>query len=237
MGTVVKDGKPAGEAGFYGSAINGSAGNKWANKIATIEIANDHVAFVKDGKTFDYCAICGDSMLSVTGIKDKTFAGSSVTQEGLTVKVGDDVLKEGTDYEVEYKDNVDAGTASLTIKALEGGSYKLSGDVTESFKIAKSAAKITKFTPGTKTYSAKKKTKKLAAKKTFKLSATALGGAKVTYAKKSGNKKITISKAGKVTVKKGLKKGTYTVKVKVNVAATANTNKGTIIKTFKVKVK
>ena len=43
------------------------------------------------------------------------------------------------------------------------------------------------------------------------------------YAKASGNKKITIAKkTGKVTVRKGLKKGTYKVKIKVKAAGTGN---------------
>jgi hypothetical protein len=59
---------------------------------------------------------------------------------------------------------------------------------------------------------------------------------KVTFKKLSGNKKITVSKAGKVTVKKGLKKGkTYTVKVKVTSAKTAKY--AAISKTVKLKVK
>ena len=59
---------------------------------------------------------------------------------------------------------------------------------------------------------------------------------KVTFKKLSGNKKITVSKAGKVTVKKGLKKGkTYTVKVKVTSAKTKKY--AAISKTVKLKVK
>ena len=59
---------------------------------------------------------------------------------------------------------------------------------------------------------------------------------KVTFKKIKGNKKITVSKTGKVTVKKGLKKGsTYTVKVKVTSAKTAKYAK--ITKTVKLKVK
>ena len=45
---------------------------------------------------------------------------------------------------------------------------------------------------------------------------------KVTFKKASGNKKITVVKSGKITVKKGLKKGTYKVKVKVTAAGNAN---------------
>ena len=59
----------------------------------------------------------------------------------------------------------------------------------------------------------------------------------VTYTKVSGNKKITVSPTGKVTVKKKLKRGTY--KIKVNVTAAGNTRYNAMTKTvvFKVKVK
>jgi len=59
----------------------------------------------------------------------------------------------------------------------------------------------------------------------------------VTYGKKSGNKKITVSKAGKVTVKKGLKKGTYKVKVNVTAAGDANHNAVTKLATVRIRVK
>ena len=75
---------------------------------------------------------------------------------------------------------------------------------------------------------------------TLKRSAViSLTGAKgtVTYVKSSGNKKITISKAGKVTVKRGLKKGTYKVKVKVKAAGNTNYKALTKIVTFTIKVK
>ena len=56
--------------------------------------------------------------------------------------------------------------------------------------------------------------------------------------KYNGNSKITIAKStGKVTVKKGLKKGTYKVKVKVKAAGTSNYNALTKTVTFTIKVK
>ena len=58
----------------------------------------------------------------------------------------------------------------------------------------------------------------------------------VTYKKVKGSKKIAIAKDGKVTVKKGIKKGTYKVKVKVIAAGNANYKKRTRTVTFKVKV-
>ena len=45
----------------------------------------------------------------------------------------------------------------------------------------------------------------------------------MTYAKASGNKKISINKStGKITVAKGLGKGTYKVKVKIRANGNAN---------------
>ena len=61
----------------------------------------------------------------------------------------------------------------------------------------------------------------------------------MTYAKVSGNRKITVSKTtGKVTIRKGLKKGTYSMKVRVKAAGSDN-YKPSAWKTvtFKVRVK
>jgi flagellar hook assembly protein FlgD len=57
-----------------------------------------------------------------------------------------------------------------------------------------------------------KKNTTFTAAKAFKIT-NAKGS--LSYAKSSGDKKITVAKNGKVTVKKGLKKGKYTVKIKV----------------------
>lgn len=60
----------------------------------------------------------------------------------------------------------------------------------------------------------------------------------VTYTKISGKKKITVdTKTGKVTIKKGLKKGTYKIKVKVTAAGTTTYGAKTVTKTFKIRVK
>ena len=61
---------------------------------------------------------------------------------------------------------------------------------------------------------------------------------KLSFKKSSGNKKIKVDKkTGKITLSKGLKKGTYKVKVKVTAAGDNNHNEGTTTVTFKVKVK
>ena len=80
----------------------------------------------------------------------------------------------------------------------------------------------------------KKATQKLAVSKVLTVKKAA--GA-VTYTKRSGNKKITIAyKTGKVTVQKGLKKGTYKVKVLVQAAGNDRFIAGYKMVTFKIKV-
>ena len=60
----------------------------------------------------------------------------------------------------------------------------------------------------------------------------------VTYVKKSGQKKIVIAKkTGRVTVKKGLKKGTYRIKVKVQAAGNSSYLPSSVkTVTFKIKI-
>ena len=65
--------------------------------------------------------------------------------------------------------------------------------------------------------SLKKKNKSIARKDAISVN-KAKG--KVTYKKKSGNKKIKVSSSGKITVGKGLKKGKYEIKVQVMAAGT-----------------
>lgn len=77
---------------------------------------------------------------------------------------------------------------------------------------------FTKAPAGTTTYKAKKSTKKLAKNKTITVQAVANDGVPVYYKLVNANSKITIDKnTGKITIKKGLKKGTYTFKVKAYV--------------------
>lgn len=80
----------------------------------------------------------------------------------------------------------------------------------------------------------KKKNVTIAAKKAFTVKKTV---GKVTYKKVSGNKKIIISKAGKIMVKKGLKKGNYKIKVKVTAAGNKSykTKSKTVALTIAVK--
>ena len=68
----------------------------------------------------------------VTGISDRQYTGQPITQD-LKVKVGKKTLRKGDDYSVSYSNNVNVGTATLTIKGK--GNYK--GKNTKSFRINK----------------------------------------------------------------------------------------------------
>ena len=82
----------------------------------------------------------------------------------------------------------------------------------------------------------RKKAQKISASKLYSFSNPGVGTH--LFAKSSGNKKITVSGNGVITVKKGLKKGTYTVKVKVMATGDQTTaNTSWQIVTVKVKVK
>ena len=67
---------------------------------------------------------------TVTGIVAKDYTGSAVTQKP-TVKVGGVVLQAGTDYTLSYKNNVNPGTATVTIT----GKGNYTGSLSRTFKI------------------------------------------------------------------------------------------------------
>ena len=127
-----------------------------------------------------------------------------------------------------------AGTYTVYYKVVGDENHNDSAVQSVKVTIAK-AANTLNAKAKSKTVSAKSKKKTtIKANKAFKV--TKAQG-KVAYKKTSGNKKITVTSNGKITVKKGLKKGTYTVKVKVTAAGNANYNKATKTVTIKVKVK
>lgn len=72
--------------------------------------------------------------------------------------------------------------------------------------------------------------------KSFSINAETDTEAKLTYSKTSGNSKITVSKSGKVTVKKGLSAGTYKVKVKIKSQGTNASYAKTFTKTLTIKI-
>lgn len=65
-------------------------------------------------------------------VKNATFTGSAIKSD-VDVRLGNVTLKEGSHYTLSYKNNVNAGTAQVTIS----GKGSLEGAVTKDFTIAK----------------------------------------------------------------------------------------------------
>ncbi|SFB07806.1 hypothetical protein SAMN05216249_108106 [Acetitomaculum ruminis DSM 5522] len=59
----------------------------------------------------------------------------------------------------------------------------------------------------------------------------------ITFTKKGGDKKIIVSQDGKITVKKGLKKGNYKITITINFKGLANIDKKAVEKTITLKIK
>ena len=84
---------------------------------------------------------------TVSGISTKAFTGKAITQN-VTVKVGNTVLKNGTDYTVSYSNNKKVGKATVKIT----GKGKYGGVITKTFKINPEKQEIQKLTAKSKAF-------------------------------------------------------------------------------------
>ena len=162
------------------------------------------------------------------------------------------ILKEGVDYTVSYRNNVNVGKGTIIIEGLgifEGtieetfsivspvGSEDPTGSTPSDPSVKKKAnpLKVTVKKPTVKASKVKRKTQTIKASKSFAIK-NAQGT--VTFKKKSGDKKLSInSKTGTITVKKGTNKGIHKMKVTVTAAGNDNYEAGTKTVNVKVKVK
>ena len=96
----------------------------YGNAIITATTANGKEATCKVNV---YAAI---DDCNVSKIQSQTYTGKAL-QPVVTVKDGDKILSEGIDYTVTYEDNVNVGTASVTIT----GKGNYTGTITKTFKI------------------------------------------------------------------------------------------------------
>ncbi|MDO4890466.1 MAG: hypothetical protein Q3963_03810 [Coriobacteriaceae bacterium] len=128
-------------------------------------------------------------------------------------------LQKGTYYlRFSNKSENDDASCWVAVEQSSGATAKAANPMTVKAKTVKAKAKKKTIIKKAKAFTVKK------------------AQGKVTFKKTSGNKKITVSKAGNVTVKKGLKKG-KTYKVKVKVKAAGNDNYKSAAKTVTLKVK
>ena len=162
-----------------------------------------------------------------------TYNGKAHKPAVLSVVYKGKTLRAGVDYTVSYVGNVEAGDGWVDINGK--GIYVNSDSAGFTIERATNKLSVKAKTATVKQAKLEKKNQTLKVSKVL-----TIRGAKgtVSFKKKSGNKKITINKKnGKVTVKKGLKKGTYKVKVIVKANGGYNYKAATKIVTFKIKVK
>ena len=127
-----------------------------------------------------------------------------------------------------------AGTVKITINAKATSTYKAATAKVLTIKIAKKAPTI-KTKIGTKNLSYNTLKKRV---QVFTLGTSVNSKGTLTYKKLSGSRAVSVnSKTGKLTVKKGLRKGTYRVKVQIKSAAKGNYTAGSRTVTVTVRVK
>ena len=247
---VDKDGKELKETcGDYGSmvaqcrkcsiklydVVPPTGNHKWSAKTVTKATPN------RDGTISKVCGVCGKEEVRTIDHPVCKLSKNTCTYNGKAKNPAVKVTADGyglnkADYTVTYSNNTKAGKATVKV-AFRGDQYTGTKTLNFTIKKAVNPLKIKAKTATVKFSKVKKKTQKLKESKVIKV--VKKGQGTVTYAKKSGTKKITINKkTGKVTVKKGLKKGTYKVKVKVKAKGNANYKASkwkTVI--FKIKVK
>lgn len=93
------------------------------------------------------------SNATVSSIPTQKYTGSSITPS-VTVKIGDNVLTQYTDYTLSYSNNREPGTASITIT----GTGTCSGTKTVTFKIAQPSISSATVKISDQTYSGYEKT-------------------------------------------------------------------------------
>ena len=151
--------------------------------------------------------------------------------------IGGKTLVEGTDYRLQFSTKSPVSAGTYTVQAIGKGAYT-GKSKKATFKIlkAKNTMKVkAKKSRITLRYTLVKKANQTI-KRSGAFSITKAKG-KLTFKKKSGNAKVVVSKAGTVTVKRGLKAGTYTVKVWVKAAGDANHKPLTKVVTLKIRLR
>ncbi|MDO5781708.1 MAG: fibronectin type III domain-containing protein, partial [Eubacteriales bacterium] len=128
-------------------------------------------------------------------VRDKSYTGEP-----------DWYLSEGTDYKVTYKNNINAGTATVTVTGIEESQWR--GTLTATFKIVQANNNITVSNV---------KKNQSTRKQTFSLGAKALDKAKLTY--KSNTRSVTVDKYGKVSIA-----ANYTGEATITITAAATKN-------------
>ena len=145
--------------------------------------------------------------------EDKNIYDGTEKTPDVTVKEGNVILTKDTDYKVTYKDNLNAGNASVTVTGI--GVY--TGEATKEFKIAKAAQEL-KVSPDEMNISVEESAQ-----------INASGRGQISY-KSDAEEKVTVSNTGKVT-------GKQAGKATITVTASGDENYNSASETMIVNVK
>ena len=190
-------------------------GRTFAWDSIDVSFSDDHkMAYISGFVADKKVAATNISGATVTGIAARTYTGKAQTQSpAVKVKAGGQMrtLANGKDFTLTYKNNVNAGTATVTIT----GKGNYTGTISKNFSIAQAEQKLTvKKAARTIKFKKLKKVAKTVAGPVVK---NALGTKRFKITKVNKSKKnFTINtRTGKIKVKKGTKKGTYKVTVQI----------------------
>ena len=221
----------------YGKAIT-----TW--KKLTVAKGGKLTAKVDHGNSgMDAIIVKGDpGTLVVNGYVEATSGEWAVTCDAIEVGSTGELEATGNDRAISPSTKVTLGSSKLKVMSWseEISASKIGTHQNIHIYMPKDAQK--KANPITVkakkvTFKASKVKKKAQSVKASKAFTVKEARGKVTYKKTSGSKKLSISKAGKVTVKKGAKKGTYKAKVKVTAAGNSKYKSGSKTVTLAVRVK
>lgn len=122
-------------------------GGKWWSMKGGAWYTKDEIVADRSGVADTYRNWPADDIASATvSVADQTYTGAALTPAA-TVKLGDVTLEPGTDYELSYESNTNAGDAKVT--ATGKGNYKDSASATFKIKpasIASATVSVTKQT-------------------------------------------------------------------------------------------
>ncbi len=259
--TCAEDGKEADEeCSNCGDYIEGETIPALGHNYAKDESSAKDATCTDDGKEADEkCSRCGDvkrgAAIKANGAHSYEVDSSDATpaKTATCTEDGYEPAKVCSNCGAKVEGRVIEATGKHTpvvSKAAVAATYKAAG-LTEEIKcsvcgtvlqaqstVAKLSAKAQSVKVSTATKTVKKaKVKKKAQTVSGAIKVSGAQG-KVSFAKASGSGKLKVNASnGKITVKKKTKKGTYSIKVRVNVAASADGQFNAFSKTVTVKVK
>ncbi len=231
--TLTYDGKPKAPKATVGNLATGDTCTVTVSG-EKIEAGTDYIAVAEKLSNPNYklpqdntvrFSIKNESINGAKVVLSKTsFTYNKKVQKPVVKTIGGKQLISGTDYTINWSNaqSKNVGTYKLTIT----GKGRYSGTIEATYKIVKAVnplqlkakAVTVKYTELNKKAQTLNISKVLITKKK--------GQGTITYKQVTKNKNITINKkTGKITLKKGLKKGKYKVKIKVTAAGNNNYKK------------